>query len=61
MKMLAISTLSAGWTALFFVIAFVAAGIAAFFSWPWRQWHFWVAVSLAAFFFVAAWNALALT
>jgi hypothetical protein len=59
--MLAISTLGAGWTALFYIIALVAAGIAAFFSWPWRQWHFWVAVALAAFFFVQAWNAFAAT
>jgi hypothetical protein len=59
--MLAISAMSTGWTAFFYVVAFVAAGIAAFFSWPWRQWHFWVAVSFAAFFFVAAWDALAAT
>ena len=60
-EMLAISTLSAGWTALFYGIAFVAAAIAAFFSWPWRQWHFMLAVALAAFFFVQVWNALAAT
>jgi hypothetical protein len=56
---LALNAMSSDWTALFYIIAFVAAGIAAFFSWPWRQWHFWVAVALAAFFFVQAWNALA--
>jgi hypothetical protein len=60
-EMLAISTMGAGWTALFYGIAFVAAGIAAFFSWPWRQWHFMLAVALAAFFFVQVWNALAAT
>ena len=59
--MLAISTMSAGWTAFFYIIAFVAAAVAAFFSWPWRQWHFWIALSLAVYFFVQAWNAFALS
>jgi hypothetical protein len=59
--MLAISTMSAGWTAFFYIVALIAAGLGAFFSWPWRQWHFWVAVSLAVYFFVQAWNAFAAT
>jgi len=51
--------MSGDFTALFYIVAFGAAALAAFFSWPWRQWHFWVAVSLAAYFFVQAWNAIA--
>jgi len=57
--MLALNTMSGDFTALFYIVAFGAAALAAFFSWPWRQWHFWVAVSLAAYFFVQAWNAIA--
>ena len=57
--MLALNTMSGDFTALFYIVAVVAAVFAAFFSWPWRQWHFWVALSLAAFFFVQAWNAVA--
>ena len=59
--MLALNTLSPTITALFFIVAFAGFVVAAVFSWPWRSWNFCVAVGLAAWMFVNAWNAVAAT
>lgn len=59
--MLALNTMSPEFTAIFFIVALVGFVVAAVFSWPWRSWNFCVAVGLAAWMFVLAWNAVAAT
>lgn len=57
MTLLALSTMSPGWQAVFFVISFILAVLATFGS-RWPQWNL-LAAAFAAFVLVLAYNAVA--
>ena len=58
--MLALDTMSPEAVALFFVVAFVALVVAVVLALPWRNPIFFIALGLASWMLVNAWNALAL-